>query len=102
MELVRIRKIQGCQAQRGHIYLAHRPDPELRRLLDIRKRSDPSYNFLAEDGVRHKVWVIYQGNVIEKIQKLFGKMDSIYIAVGHHRAPGAGRLAPTQREEDPI
>lgn len=101
-ELDRIRHIQGCQAQTGPIYLAHRPDPELRRLLDIRKRSYPSYNFLAEDGVRHKVWVIYQGNVIEKIQKLFGKMDSIYIADGHHRAAAAVKIAQKQREKNPM
>lgn len=101
-EADRIRHIEACRAQTGPIYLAHRPDPELRRLVDIRKRSYPTYNFLAEDGVRHRVWVIYQRNVVEKIQQLFSRMGSIYIADGHHRAAAAVKIAKKRREQDPM
>lgn len=100
-ETDRVRHIQACHAQTGPIFLAHCPDPELRRLLDIRKRSHPNYNFQGEDGVRHRVWAIYEGNVIDKIQKLFGKMDRIYIADGHHRAAAAVKIAKERRKENP-
>ena len=40
--------------------------------------------------------------MIEKIQKLFGKMDSIYIADGHHRAAAAVKIAQKQREKNPM
>lgn len=100
-EADRIRHIEACHAQTGPIFLAHCPDPELRRLIDIRKRSHPDYSFQGEDGIRHRVWVICQGNVIEKIQKLFGKMDRIYIADGHHRAAAAVKIALKRRKENP-
>ena len=45
-EADRIRHVTVCQAQTGPIFLAHRPQPELRRLLDIKKRSHPVYEFL--------------------------------------------------------
>ena len=100
-EADRIRHIEACHAQTGPIYLAHCPDPELRRILDIRKRSHPNYNFQGEDGVRHRVWAVYEGNVIEKIQRLFGKMDRIYVADGHHRAAAAVKIAQKRRQENP-
>ena len=97
----RIRHIEACHAQTGPIFLAHRPDPQLRRLLDIRKRSYPSYDFQGGDGVRHRVWTVYEGNVIEKIRDLFEKMDRIYVADGHHRAAAAVRIAQKRREKNP-
>ena len=100
-EADRIRHIEACHAQTGPIFLAHRPDPQLRRLLDIRKRSYPSYDFQGGDGVRHRVWTVYEGNVIEKIRDLFEKMDRIYVADGHHRAAAAVRIAQKRREKNP-
>ena len=100
-EADRIRHIEACHAQTGPIFLAHRPDPQLRRLLDIRKRSYPSYDFQGGDGVRHRVWTVYEGNVIEKIRDLFEKMDWIYVADGHHRAAAAVRIAQKRREKNP-
>ena len=100
-ETDRIRHIEACHAQTGPIYLAHCPEPELRRLLDIRKRSHPNYNFQGEDGVRHRVWAVYEGNVIEKIRRLFEKMDRIYVADGHHRAAAAVKIAQKRREKNP-
>ena len=100
-ETDRIRHIEACHAQTGPIYLAHCPEPELRRLLDIRKRSHPNYNFQGEDGVRHRVWAVYEGNVIEKIRRLFEKMDRIYVADGHHRAAAAVKIAQKRRKENP-
>ena len=100
-EADRIRHIEACHAQTGPIYLAHCPDPQLRRLLDIKKCSHPNYNFQGEDGVRHRVWAVYEGNVIEKIEKLFEKMDRIYVADGHHRAAAAIKIAQKRREKNP-
>lgn len=100
-ETDRIRHIEACRAQTGPIYLAHRPDPELRRLLDIRKRSHPNYNFQGEDGVRHRVWAVYEENVIGKIRRSFEKMDRIYVADGHHRAAAAVKIAQKRRKENP-
>lgn len=100
-EADRIRHVKVCQAQTGPIFLAHRPQPELRRILDIKKRSHPVYNFCSEDGISHKVWVIEDQITIDKITSLFQSMDSIYIADGHHRAASAVKAGLEKRKEHP-
>ncbi|MEF2877678.1 MAG: DUF1015 family protein [Blautia sp.] len=98
----RIRHIEACQAQTGPIFLAHRPNPQLRRLLDIRKRSFPSYQFVAKDGISHRIWVVYEGNIIEKIEEIFRDVKEIYIADGHHRAAAAVKTGLARRRENPM
>lgn len=100
-EADRIRHVTVCQAQTGPIFLAHRPQPELRRLLDIKKRSHPVYDFCSEDGISHRVWVIEDQLTIDKITSLFQNMDSIYIADGHHRAASAIKAGLEKRKEHP-
>lgn len=100
-EADRIRHVTVCQAQTGPIFLAHRPQPELRRLLDIKKRSHPVYDFCSEDGIFHRVWVIEDQLTIDKITSLFQNMDSIYIADGHHRAASAIKAGLEKRKEHP-
>lgn len=100
-EADRIRHVQVCGAQTGPIFLAHRPEPQIRRLLDIKKRNCPIYNLVSEDGIRHRVWVIRDKSTIQKIEQLFGKIDSIYIADGHHRAASAIKAGLKKRKENP-
>ena len=57
-EADRICHIQACGAQTGPVFLVHRPIAELRRLLEIRKRTAPVYQFVSEDGIGHRVWII--------------------------------------------
>lgn len=98
----RIRHIEACQAQTGPIFLAYRTDPQLCRLIEIRKRSFPSYQFVSKDGIRHRIWVVYEGNIIEKIEDIFRKIDQIYIADGHHRAAAAVKVGLEKRRENPM
>lgn len=100
-EADRIRHVQVCGAQTGPIFLTHRPDAEIRRLIDIKKRECPIYNFVSEDEIRHRVWKISDASTVRKITELFSKIDSIYIADGHHRAASAIRAALTKRNENP-
>lgn len=97
----RIRHVQTCQAQTGPIFLAYRSQPELRRLIEIKKRNHPVYSFFSDDGISHKVWVIEDRLTIDKISALFQKMDSIYIADGHHRAASAIKAGLKKRKEHP-
>lgn len=100
-EADRIRHVQVCEAQTGPIFLAYRPNPEIRRLMDIKKRSCPIYDFVSEDGIRHRVWVISEETAIQKIIQVFGKIESIYIADGHHRAASAIKAGLAKRKKNP-
>lgn len=50
------------------------------------------YNFTADDGIQHTLWVIKSKTTIEAIKKLFEEqVPSVYVADGHHRT-AAGAL----------
>lgn len=96
----RIRHVLACQAQTGPIFLAHRPQERLKHILDTKKKgSAPVYDFVSQDGIRHRVWIIYEETIIEKIRQIYADMDSIYIADGHHRAACAVKAALRKRQE---
>ena len=58
-------------------------------------------DFTAEDGIRHRCWVIDKMMDKALITTAFDKMDSIYIADGHHRAASAVKVGLKRREENP-
>jgi len=60
----------------------------------------PEYDFTAEDGVIHTVWVVADSKQIEDIKKEFREVDALYIADGHHRAAAAATVARERRSQD--
>ena len=98
----RINHVDVCDANTGPIYLAARYPEELLILLNNWKENHPAeYDFIADDEIGHRVWVIDEQEVIRKIQQAFGGIDSIYIADGHHRAASAVKVGLKRRQEHP-
>jgi len=100
-EIDRIRHVDTCNAQTGPIFLAYRNNEELSRMVMQAKCKDALYDFVADDGITHRVWCISDQKVIKQIQKLFEGMDALYIADGHHRAASAVRVGQMRREKNP-
>jgi uncharacterized protein (DUF1015 family) len=61
---------------------------------------NPEYNFTAEDGIIHTVWVVADAGQIEQIKNEFLQVDALYIADGHHRAAAAAAVARQRRKQD--
>lgn len=60
----------------------------------------PEYDFTAEDGVQHTLWVIRDGDVIRSLVDLFAtQVPSIYVADGHHRTAAGALVGKEMREE---
>ena len=98
----RIRHIDTCDAQTGPIFLAYREQEEISVIIRcIQKEEEPLYDFTAEDGVTHRVWIVDDAADIEALQKEFAAMDRIYIADGHHRAASAVKVGLKRRAEHP-
>lgn len=97
----RIRHVDVCSAQTGPIFLAYRYEETLGMLTEEVKQEKPVYDFISEDGIAHKVWIISNEEKIETITKCFAGMDSIYIADGHHRCASAVKVAWKRKEENP-
>lgn len=100
-EIDRIKHVDVCDAQTGPIFLAYRSQKLINEVVDRLKKETPLYNFVASDGVRHKVWKMDNTSDIEAISRGFERVESIYIADGHHRTASAVKVGLKRREENP-
>lgn len=98
----RIRHVDICNANTGPIYLACRYTEDLMSLMEKWKTEHKAvYDFIADDGVGHRVWVIDTEEAILKVSEEFEKMESLYIADGHHRTASAVKVGMKRRMENP-
>lgn len=97
----RICHVDTLDTQTGPIFLAYRLDAVLKEIIEETKRKTPVYDFISEDKITHRVWVIDESEMMERIQQCFVKINKIYIADGHHRAASAIKVGCKRRKEHP-
>ena len=98
----RIRHVEACNANTGPIYLAYRARAEIDALVaDWCAGHTAVYDFVAEDGIGHAVWVVDCDATIVKLQTAFAAIPALYIADGHHRNASAVKVGLKKREENP-
>lgn len=97
----RIRHVDVCNMQTGPIFLAYRSNQVLRELVGNARQKQPVYDFVSEDGVGHRVWVIDDAASVEAVSAAFEKLPALYIADGHHRCASAVKVGLKRREEHP-
>ncbi|MBO7375203.1 MAG: DUF1015 domain-containing protein [Lachnospiraceae bacterium] len=100
-EVDRINHVKTCEAQTGPIFLAYRADKDINAVVAKIKATAALYDFTLEDGITHRAWIIDNDNDIKTIEDAFAKMNSIYIADGHHRCASACKVGLLKREENP-
>ena len=97
----RIRHVDACNAQTGPIFLAYRAQEDLRNIIQEATKQVPVYDFVSEDGIAHQVWIIDDEVQVANIRRGFEKMESIYIADGHHRCASAVKVGFRRRLQNP-
>lgn len=100
-EVDRIRHVSTCEAQTGPIFLAYRSNSVINDIVAKKREEAPLYDFVADDGIAHKVWVIDEADSLAAIEGAFAGMNEIYIADGHHRCASAVKVGLKLREENP-
>jgi uncharacterized protein (DUF1015 family) len=101
-ELDRINHMRTIGAQTGNVFLACKDIKELDDIFDHwREQNIADYNFTADDGVQHTIWVVNAVATIDIITNLFReKIPFTYIADGHHRAASAAKVSKELGSED--
>ena len=95
----RIRHVEACNADTGPIFLTYRPREAVTRgMEDWIRTHEPVYDFTADDGVRHTVWVVDDEETITRWETEFQSAGDFYIADGHHRAASAVKVGVRRRE----
>lgn len=98
----RIRHVDALSAQTGPIFLAHRHNRVVREIIDkVMAQNEPVYDFVSDDDIRHRVFLIDDGKDIDNITFAYANMPEVFIADGHHRAASAIRVSGMRREAHP-
>lgn len=97
----RIRHVDTCNANTGPIFLTYRNRKSIDDIIEKITQKDPIYDFTADDGISHSVWLADDENTIKDIEEEFKKVDSLYIADGHHRNASAVKVGLKRRKEKP-
>lgn len=97
----RVRQIDAVNAITGPVFLVHRAEPALARLIVRETARTPDTSAANVDGVRHDIWAVFDDPVVAAIGACFDTMDALYIADGHHRSAAAARVAEARRAAQP-
>jgi uncharacterized protein (DUF1015 family) len=97
----RTRHVQVTNAHSGPIFLTYHARREIDALVAGILSTPPVNNFVAEDGIRHQLWVISDRMVIERIAGEFRKVKNLYVADGHHRSAAAARVGREMAQANP-
>lgn len=96
----RINHVDICNAHTGPIFLIYRSETEINQIINNWMEIHPAvYDFVTEDNIQHIIWVINNQETVETLRKIFSKINSIYIADGHHRTAAATKAGIKRREQ---
>ena len=93
----RVKQIDTLNAQTGPVFLTYRHNPVIDELVKSISAKQPEYDLVADDGVKHTIWLINEAVDIELITSTFDAMNCLYIADGHHRSAAASRVAEKRK-----
>ncbi|TXT24619.1 MAG: hypothetical protein FD134_1456 [Gallionellaceae bacterium] len=97
----RVRQIDALNAQTGPVLLAYPDAPQMDAILQRASDGAPDADVVADDGIRHTLWVIRDSATQNQITAAFDAMRALYIADGHHRSAAASRVAAARRAVNP-
>lgn len=92
-------KIQNANIE--PVFFAYKDNDELNKIVADTVKKEPEYDFVAEDGFGHHMWVIDNDATIAKITEIFSAIPAFYVADGHHRTAAAGRVGAEKKAQNP-
>ena len=99
-EADRTRHIDVVDAQTGPVFLTYRAVDSIDRLVADVVEGAPEYDFRADDGITHTVWIVSEEQAVRKIREAFSAIPSLYIADGHHRAASSQAVRTVRRSRN--
>jgi uncharacterized protein (DUF1015 family) len=97
----RAHHVEVLNANTGPVMLSYHADKNIDDHFErICAATEPTYNFTADDGIKHVMWVISDPEDVKGIQEDFRNLEAMYIADGHHRSAAAFRVRNTKREKN--
>ncbi|MBQ7265908.1 MAG: DUF1015 domain-containing protein [Firmicutes bacterium] len=95
----RINHVDYCNANTGPIFLTYRDNDKVNDIIAKETAKKPVYDFVSDDGVGHKVWLVDSEETITALTQEFKNVPNLYIADGHHRNASAVKVGLKRRGE---
>ena len=95
----RVRQIEALNAQTGPVLLAYPASSTADAQIAAIAQGAPAADIVADDGIRHQIWVLTDAAQIAAITATFDAMKALYIADGHHRSAAASRVAAARHQQ---
>ncbi|MFK7924454.1 MAG: DUF1015 domain-containing protein, partial [Bacteroidia bacterium] len=81
---------------------AYPKQTDLDAILAAVVKDEPVYDFSADDGIQHTLWVVTDPAFCEAVPRLFAeKVANTYVADGHHRTAAGALVGKELREANP-
>ncbi len=97
----RAHHVDVLNANTGPVMLSYHANEAVDLHLEsICKANEPNYDFTAEDGIRHVMWVVSNPDDVQTIVDNFKRVDAMYVADGHHRSAAAFRVRNARRQNN--
>ncbi len=83
------------------VFFAYPDNSEIDAIVSRYVAGTPEYDFVAEDGFGHHLWIIDNDADIARITELFAQTPAFYVADGHHRTAAAALVGEEKRKANP-
>ena len=98
----RVRHVETLEANAEPVFFSYRGQKEIDQIVNkVINSIPPVYDFEADDGIRHELWVCDDASKNEQLSAQFQKLDALYVADGHHRTAAAARVGQRLKEANP-
>ncbi len=96
----RVRHLLAQSAHAEPVFLTYRASGEVDRRVGQVVRAEPTFDFVAPDGVGHTLWIVPEAEA-SPLVSAFRSIPALYVADGHHRSASASRARAARRTEVP-
>lgn len=100
-EMDRMTHVNITNANAGPIFLTYRAQEAIDSLVAGITLGAPVYDFIAEDGIGHTLWIVEDQAAADRLIAEFAALDYLYVADGHHRSASAAKVANLRRQAKP-
>ena len=98
----RMKHVRNQQANIEPVFFAYPDNDQINAIVEqVVKNQAPEYDFTAEDGFGHQLWVIRDQATNDRITEIFAQIPALYVADGHHRTAAAARVGAECKANNP-
>ncbi|TVQ13586.1 MAG: DUF1015 domain-containing protein [Bacteroidetes bacterium] len=97
----RMKHVRVLNANAEPVFFSYPAVKEIDRVVREITKNEPEYDFMADDGFGHSLWVIENAETVEKLSQLFEKVPAFYVADGHHRTAAAALVGNEKKKNNP-